>query len=132
MGSRLRRAFCEVHQALVATSDPAIAEVVTQYALVVIWEDVIVNGVLDDRRPLALSNWRSRTGLSELPPIGHQRDRGAWAARVRIDQAALRCYARAVYAATDAYLARHAAEWLTARVLEALLVNQTRVLYEIC
>lgn len=77
------------------------------YAQVVVCEDLSVNGVLAVGAPLALSTWAGRTGLSELPPLAAvgPTDWHAWAHRVRIDLAALRPYAQAVYAATDAYLA---------------------------
>ena len=55
--------------------------------------------------PLALSNWVGRTGLSELPSLARLADWRAWARSVRLDLAALRPYAQAVYAATDTYLA---------------------------
>jgi hypothetical protein len=74
------------------------------YAQAVLCEDLSVNGVLATRTPLALSSWVGRTGLSELPPIARPADWHAWAGRVRLDLGELRPYARAVYAATDAYL----------------------------
>jgi len=75
------------------------------YVQVVVCEDLSVNGVLAARAPLALSSWAGRTGLSELPPLARSADWHPWARRVRIDLGALRPYARAVYAANDAYLA---------------------------
>src|SRR5260370_14421002 len=75
------------------------------YAQVVLCEDLSVNGVLAAGAPLALSTWAGRTGLSELPPLAGPADWRAWARRVRLDLAELRPYARAVYAATDTYLA---------------------------
>ena len=75
------------------------------YAQAVLREDLSVNGVLTAGTPLALSTWAGRTGLSELPPLAGPSDLHAWARRVHLDLAALRLYTRAVYAATDAYLA---------------------------
>jgi hypothetical protein len=75
------------------------------YAQVVLCEDLSVNGVLAAGTPLALSTWVGRTGLSEMPPLAKPTDWRGWARRVRLDLAELRPYARAVYAATDAYLA---------------------------
>jgi hypothetical protein len=127
----LRAQFRTIHGALTAKTDRTIERAATRYAVVLMCEDVIVNGVLTGRPPLALSTWQARTGLSELPPVVYQLDRRAWAARVRIDVNALRAYARAVYAATDAYLARQTRLQpadLTARVLRALLINQTALL----
>lgn len=79
-----------------------------RYAQIVVCEDLSVNGALATGVPLALSSWAGRTGLSELPPLarpGPADDWYAWARRVRIELAALRAYAQAVYAATDVYLA---------------------------
>jgi hypothetical protein len=77
----------------------------TRYAKVVLGEDLSINGVLAAGAPLALSSWAGRTGLSELPALAAPTDWRAWARRVRLDLRGLRPYARAVYAATDAYLA---------------------------
>ncbi len=81
----------------------AVAE--TRYAKVVLCEDLSINGVLAAGAPLALSTWAGRTGLSELPALAAPTDWRVWARRVRLDLRALRPYARAVYAATDTYLA---------------------------
>ncbi|HET9001682.1 MAG TPA: DinB family protein [bacterium] len=75
------------------------------YAQVVLCEDLGVNGVLATAKPLALSTWVGRTGLSEMPPLVETTDWCAWARRVRLDEAKLRSYARAVYASTDDYIA---------------------------
>ncbi|HEX8035893.1 MAG TPA: DinB family protein [Ktedonobacterales bacterium] len=71
------------------------------YGQIVVCEDVSVNGVLTAGTPLALSTWAGRTGLSELSPLGEPAQWRAWARGVRLDLAALRAYAQAVYAATD-------------------------------
>lgn len=75
------------------------------YGQMVVCEDVSINGVLAAETPLALSTWAGRTGLSELPPLGEATEWRAWACEVRLDLAALRAYAQAVYAATDSYIA---------------------------
>jgi DinB superfamily len=75
------------------------------YAQAVVCEDLSVNGVLAAGTPLAFSTWAGRSGLSELPPLPNAADWHAWAQRVRLDLTELHPYARAVYAATDAYLA---------------------------
>ena len=125
----LRRQFQRVHGLLAASTDRILASEPAPYALTTVCEDIIVNGVLAARKPLALSTWSGRTGLSELPPLIHSIDRPAWADRVQIDLAALRCYARAVYAETDAYLASAAelqSSLPTTGVLNALLVRLWR------
>jgi hypothetical protein len=85
-------------------------------------EDLTVNGILAARTPLALSTWRGRTGLSELPPLMAPIDWRSWARSVRFNQLEFRSYARAVYAATDTYLALEHPE-LTACLLSALLLT---------
>ena len=75
------------------------------YAEALLSEDVSVNGVLAEGRPLALSTWAGRTGASELPPLGGPVDWPGWARHVELDLAGLRAYGAAVHAATDAYLA---------------------------
>ena len=76
-----------------------------RYAQAVLCEDLSVNGVLGPGRPLALSTWNGRTGLSEIPPLVGAIDWRAWARRVRLNRRHVRAYARAVYASTDAYIA---------------------------
>ena len=76
------------------------------YAHVASAQDMAVNGLLKGGAPLAASNWAGKTGMSEPPPGGGAPgDWGDWPRRVRIDLAALRQYAQAVYAATDDYMA---------------------------
>lgn len=113
----LRRQFGLAHDLLDAALEGLPAEAVHRrppgttapagacYAQIVLCEDLSVNGVLAARTPLALSSWAGRTGLSELPPLAGTTDWRVWARRVRLDLSELRPYARAVYAATDAYLA---------------------------
>jgi hypothetical protein len=116
-GALLRRQFQRAHECLDAAIDRLTVEPVqrcpagtaasagTCYAQIVLCEDLSVNGVLAAGAPLALSTWAGRTGLSELPAFATPTDWRAWARRVRLDLPALRPYARAVYAATDTYLA---------------------------
>jgi hypothetical protein len=102
----LRQRFRRVHGLIDAALERSIGEAAAHYAVKLVYEDVIVNGVLDAQTPLAYSGWRKRTGLSELPPLVGQRERRAWTRRVHVDASGLRAYAQAVYAATDAFLAR--------------------------
>jgi DinB superfamily len=76
-------------------------------AHVVVSEDVMVNAILTTRGPLMASAYAERTGLSEPMPMPGPAwaDYAAWARRLRVDQAALLDYGRAVWAASDAFLA---------------------------
>lgn len=49
-----------------------------------------------------MEEWQDRTGIGEPLPMGPWDE---WARRVVIDVPAMRAYAQAVYANTDAYLA---------------------------
>ena len=80
------------------------------YAHYVTGEDWMVHVLLQGGSPLFAGKWAGRTGLSEMQPGPDPvRDWTAevegWIRRVRLDLPAFRAYARAVYEATDAYLA---------------------------
>ncbi len=78
--------------------------IAAQYAHVVAAQDFGLHGLLLGSAPLALGPWSGRTGMAELPPaFGEPWD--GWA-KQPFDLLALRAYARAVYDASDAYLAR--------------------------
>jgi uncharacterized damage-inducible protein DinB len=76
--------------------------IAASYAHLVNAEDAFLNGLLQSKAPLAASAFAGRTGMSEPHPMGQMTSE--WARRVQIDLPALRAYAAAVYAATDAYL----------------------------
>jgi hypothetical protein len=80
------------------------------YAHVVLSEDGTVNGLFKKGMPLFAGAWANKTGVSELPPMPNPEAPGfpdwtEWSRRVKVDLAALRQYAEAVYGATDEYLA---------------------------
>jgi hypothetical protein len=77
------------------------------YAHVVLSEDMIINGMLQEKPPLFASSWLGKVGVSEpMPQPGPEWENyGTWAKRVQVDLAALRVYAQIVYATTDAYIA---------------------------
>jgi hypothetical protein len=74
------------------------------YAHLVLGEDFIINGMLKGSAPLAATTWAGKVGLSEPPPSMEQ-SWDKWGRQVRVDLAALREYAQAVYKASDEYLA---------------------------
>jgi hypothetical protein len=80
------------------------------YAHVVVSEDGVVNGMFRGGAPLFAAAWAGKTGLSELPPSFDPKvpgfpDWSGWSRKVKVDLPALKAYAQAVYAASDAYLA---------------------------
>ena len=73
-----------------------------QYGHVLTAEDMFVNAVIGGGAPLMASTFAGKTGMSESMPLNPGWDE--WARRVQIDLPAIREYAQAVYAATDAKL----------------------------
>jgi hypothetical protein len=73
----------------------------SQMAHLVYDEDMIVNGVLQGKAPLSATTFAGKTGISD-PQIAIAPD---WPRTVRVNLDQLRTYQKAVFAATDAYLA---------------------------
>ncbi|HEV8633813.1 MAG TPA: DinB family protein [Chloroflexota bacterium] len=94
------------------------------YAHVVANEDLFVQETLQGRKPLAEGEWSDRDGIS-LPVPRRGADWFAWSRRVRVDVAAARAYAAAVYSASDVYLARLAPQDLVRAPDVPLPGNQT-------
>ncbi len=97
------------------------------YAHVVVAADGMVNGLLKGGIPLFMGAWAGKTGLSAVPPAPDPKasamfDWSPWARAVTVDIAALKAYAAAVYAASDAFLAGLADEEL-ARPLDLTAVG---------
>ena len=80
------------------------------YAHVVFSEDMAVQTLLKGTDMLAATGWAGRFGASEMPPLGPGGDLKGWSHRATVDLAAMRAYARAVYAETDAYVSAMTAE----------------------
>lgn len=84
--------------------------IAAHYGHVVVLEDFPVGGMLSAAQPLFAALWAGKTGFSSLPPLPGPTVRGIppwdeWARTLKADLPAARSYARAVYAATDRYLA---------------------------
>jgi len=80
------------------------------YAHVVLSQDGAVNGMLKGGVPLFAAAWAARTGVSELQPAPDPGNPGfpdwsGWSRKLKVDLAATRKYAKAVYAASDGFLA---------------------------
>jgi hypothetical protein len=80
------------------------------YAHVVLSEDATINGLVRGAAPLFATAWAGKTGTNEPPPGPNPGapgfpDWSQWARTAKVDLAAMRKYAEAVYAATDEYLA---------------------------
>ena len=77
----------------------------TNYAHVLGAEDMAIQGLLQDKSPLAVSAWAGKVGASEPPPLGPGVDIKSWSQRAKLDLAGMQRYGQAVYAASDGYLA---------------------------
>lgn len=80
------------------------------YAHIVITEDGIINGSIRGAAPLFASAWAGKTGFDTPPPSPNPEQPGipdwsGWARQVQVELPALREYAQAVYAASEAHLA---------------------------
>ena len=78
------------------------------YVHYVTCEDWMVHSLFKGVAPLMAGAWSGKTGVSEPPPgPGDDLDTrfAAWSRRVRVDLTEFREYAKAVYKATDGYIA---------------------------
>jgi hypothetical protein len=89
----------------IATSKPAgLARTIgSYYAHILIAEDLVINGMLQQQAPLFAAAWRDRTGF-DGPPPADPTQWIAWSSQAQSDVISSRTYAQAVYAATAAYL----------------------------
>jgi hypothetical protein len=72
------------------------------------WEDWMIHSLLKGGAPLMAGPWAGKTGVSEPQPEpgdDYEARFAAWSRRVRVDLPAFQSYAKAVYEATDGYLA---------------------------
>jgi DinB superfamily len=100
--------MADVTQAQADYVPPGIANPLgATFAHVVCSEDMVVQGMFRQLSPLFASSWKERTGLSEPMPLPGPEwvNYAAWTRRVKTDLGALRQYAQAVAAETDAWIA---------------------------
>jgi hypothetical protein len=76
------------------------------YAHAAIAEDGIVNGMLCGQPPLVATSWAGKTGTDKPMPMPGMAggDIGQWYHTVRVDLAACRAYAQAVYAQSEEFI----------------------------
>src|ERR1051326_7199392 len=99
--------MADVTQAQADYLPPGIANPLgATYAHVVCSEDMVVQGMLRQLPPLFAGSWKARTGLSEPMPLPGPEwvNYTGWTRRVKTDLGALRQYAQAVAAETDAWI----------------------------
>lgn len=78
------------------------------YAHLVFSEDVITHGMLQGKAPLYKGEWAGKTGTDTPMPemdADWSVNNEKWSKAVQVDMAKVKDYAKAVYAATDAYVA---------------------------
>jgi hypothetical protein len=77
------------------------------YVHVVQSEDAIMQGLLQNKEMLGATAWADKLGASEPhpPPGTTSEDYFAWTRRMQVDLPTFREYAKAVYAASDEYIA---------------------------
>jgi DinB family protein len=114
----LRAALGAAHEALEGTMSDVTDEIANRpapgssnpvgssYAHALLAEDGVVNGIMRGRNPLFASSWAGRTGTDRPMPMPGmvEGDMGEWYREVKVDLAACREYAKAVYASTDEFL----------------------------
>jgi hypothetical protein len=78
----------------------------SSYAHAVLAEDGIVNGMLRGQPPLLATAWAGKTGTDKPMPMPGvvAGDIGEWYHTVRVDLAACRAYAQAVYAQSEEFI----------------------------
>ena len=100
-----------------------ITSVGSVYAHVVFSEDEILHGMLQGKPALyRAENWASRTGVA---PPSTADFKAEWARTVKMNLPAFREYAKAVYGATDAYIAALSDADLERKVQTGFIGEQT-------
>ena len=121
----LEQTIADCPQGALAHNPPGatITSVGSIYAHLVFSEDSIVHGMLQGQAPLyKTQNWAARTSI-EMPKPGEFS--AEWARTVKMDLPTFREYAKAVYAATDAYIAGLSDSDLERKVQTGFVGEQT-------
>lgn len=74
------------------------------YAHLLFSEDFFIHGFLKKTEPLFLTEWKDRTGISELQPTEWETAYPKWLKEVKVDLTKAREYAKAVYVSTQEYV----------------------------
>ncbi len=74
------------------------------YAHMVFSEDFFAHFFLQQKKPLFETDWKDKTGISELQPTEWENAYPKWLREVKVDVAKAREYAKAVFSATEAYV----------------------------
>ncbi len=75
------------------------------YAHLIMSEDFFVNTLLQGKKTLMETEFKDKTGASEVQPTEWETAYPKWLKTVKVDVATLRTYAKAVYTANEKYLA---------------------------
>lgn len=74
------------------------------YAHLVFSEDFFVQGILQGKKPVFETDFKGKTGASEIQPIEWETAYPKWLKEVTVDIKAFREYAKAVYTASETYV----------------------------
>lgn len=75
------------------------------YAHLIFSEDSFTQGFLKKEKPLFETNWKDKTGISELQPTDWIEAYPKWLKSVKVDITKVNEYAKAVFAETEKYVA---------------------------
>lgn len=73
------------------------------YAHLLMSEDFFIKGLLKHEKPLFETEWKDKTGASEVQPTEWETAYPKWLKEVKLDVTQAREYAKAVFAASEAY-----------------------------
>lgn len=75
------------------------------YAHLVMSEDFFINGMIQQKAPLFETDWKDKTGASELQPTEWESAYPKWLKEVKIDITQINEYAKAVFINSETYVA---------------------------
>jgi hypothetical protein len=113
----LHKQLKDAHESVEGTMDGVTDEVATfmppgianpiagVYPHLLMTEDFFLHGILLKKEPLMISEWKGKTGASELQPTEWEVAYPKWLREVKLDVKQAREYAKAVYGASEAYVA---------------------------
>ncbi len=75
------------------------------YTHLIMSEDFFIHGLLQGKKPLMETEYKDKTGASEIQPTEWEKAYPKWLRSVKVDVTQVRTYAKAVYKASEEYLA---------------------------
>jgi len=75
------------------------------YAHALMSEDFFIHGLLQGKDPMFAASWKDKTGASEVQPTEWETAYPKWLKEVKVDMTQIREYAKALYSASEEYVA---------------------------